>query len=430
MSSVHDQIVIQAFNALPEDAKLFYSPHLDDLKSSSWYPDIFANTAMPAEEKIKIDSQADRFILPPPPKSAIYRKIIKLTKDEVCFGASPLREMFKIEYCLRGAFKCLKSGEIQELVKFCGVFSHVVADIGEPIHAINPQVIDEVLPPPAEYLGLELHANVEMLKAPVDISGYRPKSLGGNISQVIMNCYSGLVKVKRVGAALTVPIVQALYSKKRQRAVSLSQVAQNESARFTADFMFTLFQLQNGEEINVLKDGPSLDLREYPYVHAEMCMLYRYRPMIDVSLIPYSGGDFHPLSVLGREGAIDKVRGIGMLPSLAPPYSKEHLREARATYYLVPGTYSKLQSRIGINPLFRESFGKAQFLVIGDGKELFSSAPIGPEDEAIEIVVPLNRTRWMTLAMRYLTCPTHQEIKRLHCRWAMHGVWAEPKLTG
>ena len=152
--------------------------------------------------------------------------------------------------------------------------------------------------------------------------------------------------------------------------------------------------------------------------------------MIDVSLIPYSGGDFHPLSVLGREGAIDKVRGIGMLPSLAPPYSKEHLREARATYYLVPGTYSKFQSRIGINPLFRESFGKAQFLVIGDGKELLSSAPIGPEDEAIEIVVPLNRTRWMTLAMRYLTCPTHQEIKRLHCRWAMHGVWAEPKLTG
>jgi hypothetical protein len=428
MSSVHDQIALQAYAVLPAQAKRLFAPYLDDLKASSWYPDVFADTAMPTAEKLKIDPQADRFILPPPPRTAAYRKILAVTAEEARFGISPLRHMYQVEYCLQNALHCLKAGDLQSVVKYCGVFSHVVADTAEPIHALHPHIVDAVLPTPATHVGMELHANVERLAAPVDIRGYRPRPLGSRQAQVLMNSYARLDQARRIGAAQTVPIVQALYASDRPRATTLSQVAQNASARLTADFMLTIANLHGGKE-KEQEDGTALDLREYPYVGTVMDMLYRYRPAIDVSLIPYSGGKFHPLAVPGRKGAAEPVKGIGMLPSLAPPYTKGTLREASATYYIVPGAYREFQARIAINPLFRETLGKSRFLVLGDGQVLFSSPPVAPGDPARPVTVPLGKTRWLTLAVRYLTCPSFAERQRLECRWAMHEVWAEPKLT-
>ena len=119
-----------------------------------------------------------------------------------------------------------------------------------------------------------------------------------------------------------------------------------------------------------------------------------------------------------------------MIPYLGPPWVKEHFREATIEYFLVPGAFRTFRARVGANPLFRESICRAVFRVLGDGKELFRSPALGLDDAPVPVEVALGRTTWLTLAMHYTKTSnaTRKDFDRLHVRYALHGVWAEPTL--
>ncbi len=425
MSSVHDAIALQALAVLPQKVRTLFEPYRQDLIDSSWYPDLFADRSMSPEEKHKIDPEAERFIYPPPPQTTWYRKILDCTEQEANCGMSPLRQIHLISYYLKNAVKSLREGDVRSTVKFCGVYSHVIADTVEPIHALNPALVDLVLPPPETHVGMELHANVEKLKAPVNVNGYIPQVLGRNIAEAEMRTYSALVHARDIGKAQTIPIVQALYAGKRDKAVRLSQIAQNASAKTFADFMYTVYELHR-ENKNVR--SKSIDLCDYPFVKAEVDMLYRHRPMVDISLIPYSNGRHHPLCVNVHNGERKNVHGLGVLPFMGPPFSTDCRREATIEYFLVPGAFRKFRATIGCNPLFTDAFTPVVFRVFGNGQELFRSPILKPQAPGVEIEVKLNKIRWLTLAMHYAENPTFADAQELQCAWASHGVWGDPVL--
>jgi hypothetical protein len=425
MSNVHDDIALKAFRTLPPEMRKQFTPFLDNLKESSWYPDYFADRTMSQEEKAKIDPDADRFIYPDQPESDWYKKIIAVTEHDMAFtGAPPLRMVHLIEHYLDRAIASISAGNMQHTIKYFGVLSHVIGDTVEPIHAVDPRVIDFVLPPPKKFLGLELHANVEKLSARVDLKDYRPVLLGKNREQILMGTYARLAAAHSLGASLALPIVQALYAGNRKKAVLLSQKAQNTSARLFADFMYSVLELHD----NIDRTDGSLDLAVYPFVRVAMDMLYRYRPAVDISLIPYSGGKYHPLSIVHNK-KIEKVHGIGVVGLMAPPFTADRVREAVIEYMIIPGAYRTFRSLVGLNPLFKDALCGAVFSVTGDGKELVRSGTIKPGDDSELITADITNVRWLTLAMRYTNNPCFEDVKRLHCAWASHGVWAEPTLT-
>ncbi|OGV31213.1 MAG: hypothetical protein A2020_00485 [Lentisphaerae bacterium GWF2_45_14] len=425
MSNVHDDIALKAFGVLPPVMQKPFAPYINELEKSSWYPDIFADRNMPKKKKALIDPEADRFIYPDPPENRLYKKIMSITRRESEITAMPpLRSVYLIEHYIDRVMESLAAENYKDAIKFLGVFSHLIGDTGEPVHALNPEIIDIVLPPPRKFIGMELHANIEKLSAHVDIASYKPRLLGANKAQIIMGVYEGLSEVRNIGSALAVPITQALYAGKRKKAVELSGLAQSAAAKLFADFMYSVLMLfKKGEQ----KQSGTLDLRQYPFISCEVDMLYRYRPMIDISLIPYSGGKKYPLSLLTTKG-IERVRGIGVLASMAPPYTREHIREARVDYFLVPGAYRRFSARAGLNPLFKKAICGAEFIVTGDGKELFHSQKIDPGNKCVEIDTPLDGVCWLTLLMRYINNPSSDDVQRLHCEWASHGVWADPRL--
>jgi len=426
MSGVHKGIARAALDALDEREREVFAPFLDELLASSTYPDVFADKSMTGEQKRAIDPDAEALIYPDPPEADWFREVMEITNKEAEYGISPLRFAYLVEHYLERAVEELKAGNAKLATKLCGVYSHVIGDIGEPIHAVHPEIVDLVVPPPPEYIGFELHANVEGLGAPVDISGYKPRLLGESIPQAAMNGYAGLVEAKELGAAQAVPITQALYRGEREAAVALSARAQNESARKFADFLHTVIRLwRDGER----PASFTLDLCEYPFAKCNVDMLYRYRPMADVSLIPYSGGKFHPLSLPTRDGRTEKVHGLGVVPYLGPPMSKEHYRETSIDYFLVPGAFETFRARVGANPLFDETRCAAVFRVICDGKELFRSVELTHKDPPAEVEVALGDARRLTLAMHYSVNPTREDVEQTsHIGWALHGVWAEPRL--
>jgi hypothetical protein len=426
MSGVHNQIAEEALRALPSQARAVYEPFLEELLKSSWYPDVFANRAMSHAAKIKIDPEADRFIYPDPPRSARYKRILKLTEKEEEQGCSPLRQLYLAEHYLESAVASLRAGDARSATKFCGVFSHTIGDIGEPIHAMNPALVDLVLPPPRRFIGFELHAGIEGLKGPVDLAGYRPKMLGSDTKQALAALYIALVALRDLGSAQVIPITQLMYAGQRRKATVLSSIAQNGSAQLTADFMFTVYRLAKGRASKPRR----FDLRTYPAVSCNVDMLYRYRPMVDLSLIPYSGGKSHPLALPGAKGQpIEKVRGLSLIPYLGPPYTPDHHRETSVEFYLPPDACRTFRARVGVNPLFRDSSGAAVFSVLGDGRELYRSPRVKPGDAPRPVEVDLAGVTWLTLSLHYAPNPSSKTIASdPSCGWAIHGVWAEPEL--
>jgi len=426
MSGVHREIAVAAFDVLEPSEQELFAPFIGELKASACYPDTFADKSMTSQQKAEIDPDADLVIYPDPPDADWYKKIVALTKRQEDYGTIALREIFLITHYLKRAVEEFKAGNTKLAVKLCGVYSHVIGDCVEPIHAINPEIVDMVLPTPTEHIGLELHANVEGLKAPVNIAAYKPGLLGKNMDQAVMNGYAGLDEAQRIGRAQTIPITQALYRGDRESAVELSARAQNESARKFADFLHTVIWLSKNDE---QAESFTLDLCEYPHVSCSVDMLYRYRPMVDVSLVPYSGGKLNPLAISTTDGKVEKVHGLGVVPFLGPPMSKEHYRETTVDYFLVPNAFNTFRARVGVNPLFENSIGAAVFRVICDGKEVYRSDNIAPKSPAAEVEVDLGQTRWLTLAMHYSVNPLRDALKiQPHLSWALHGVWAEPKL--
>jgi len=426
MSGVHDAIARAAYDVLPPDEQEILAPHLEALLAASWYPDMFADRAMPPAARARIDPQADALIYPDPPAEAWYQKLLGHTEAEERTGLAPMRSIYLAEHYVHRVQACLAAGEAALAAKLMGVWSHVIGDTAEPIHAVAPEVVDLVLPPPAEMIALELHANVEGLGAPVDIAGHAPRLLGSTPERAAMGACADLVAAKRLGAAQAVPIVRALYAGDRAEARRRSQLAQNAAARHFADFMHTMIELWRGRPRG--QDG--LDLCEYPFVWADVDMLYRHRPLTDASPIPYSGGKAHPLALPAGDGDVEQVHGLGVLPFLGPPFSPTSQREAVVEYCLVPGAYQTFRARVGANPRFAETLVSAAFTVGVDGEERFRSAEVGIGDAPASVEVSVAGARWLRLGMHYTAEPTRDDVARLHCAWALHGVWAEPQLIG
>jgi NPCBM/NEW2 domain/Zinc dependent phospholipase C len=428
MSGVHNEIAMQALAVQAEAIKAQFKSYIAEFKASSYYPDIFADTAMSREKKDGIDPEADRFIYPLPPPTEWQKKLAKLAEEQYSYSdASPLIQVYLINFYLKNAIDCLQQGDVKSAIKLCGVYSHVIGDICEPIHAMSPAMLDIIVPPPKEFLGLELHANVEGLKAPVNIAGYTPKLLGANLPQAEMGAFAGLIAAHRFGAAQATLIVQALYAHDKAKATALSSLAQSESAKHFADFIFTVFSIANGD---VEQKSHYCDLSEFPYINNTVDMLYRYQPIIDQSLIPYSGGKMVPLALQITEESIENIHGMGVIPSLGPPFSDDHIRDTDIEYFIVPGSYKKFTAKVGLNPLIAESMPTAEFKVIGDGKVLAESGVLEPGAVARTLTAELGNTRFLTLRMSYVHTPPADQLNSAstHVGWASHGVWGEPML--
>ena len=154
MSSVHDRIARGAMSVQPPEIRRIFNPFKIELQESSWYPDYFADRSMSKAEKAKIDPEADRFIYPDSPKTDLQKKLKQLAGKNIYSDAPPLKQVYLINYYFKAAVSSLKAGDIKSAIKFCGVYSHVIADICEPIHAMSPAILDIVVPPPTSFGGV------------------------------------------------------------------------------------------------------------------------------------------------------------------------------------------------------------------------------------------------------------------------------------
>jgi len=424
MSQVHDAIGLAALSVQNDEIRGVFNPYIEDLVKSSRYPDMTAKVR-------KTNPEDARFLYPSHPKTAWQRKLDRIGlkhKFWTWCGEPPFNYAYLCGHYLQNAVRSLKTGDIESAIKFCGVYSHVIADIIEPGHAVFDWALDIFAPACFQDASGEIYTNKECLQGPVDIKGYCPRLLGKNIKQAEMASVTAIIKGSRFGAALAVPLEKALYSGKIKEARRLSSCAQNEAARQFADFVHTAFHLAGQKKKNF---DHCLDICKHPFITAEISCLCRFRPLVDVFLDPSTFDEAHfilktkPLTLLSEDGGrIEHVHGLCVIP-------KDIRSEATVDYLLVPSAYSRFSARVGFNPTFKQSlsFVSAVFTVLGDGRELARSRRVRLGEAPVHIQAELGGTRFLTLSMRYSGRFSSKEQETFQsCTSAAHGVWAEPVL--
>jgi hypothetical protein len=253
--------------------------------------------------------------------------------------------------------------------------------------------------------------------------------MGATFGQLEMSAWAALIKAHQKGASLTVPIVQAIYAGRKEKARKLSAEAQSFSAKLFADFLLSVHSLfKNGEHPGKF----AVDLRDYPCGDCKTDMLYRYQALKDISLVPLSGGKTVPLTLrMRKNGQLrdEKVKGLGVIAYLGPENPADPVREAFVEYNIFPGACKTFRAMAGLSPLFKESVIPVIFKVLGDGRTLYESPVIRQDDEAVKIELSLGKIRKLRLVMTYTRSPENSEFKKWpRCEWAPHGVWAFPEL--
>ena len=417
---VHEYIVKKGFELLPSEIKKNWVKGKESMLATCMYPDIYAD-----RNKIK-NNKLIKYLGPNPPKASWYRKILKEIKENTAVSVSDVvveRDIYLYIYHLKKIINHLKKNEYKESGKFAGVFSHIIGDTFQPIHLLNPSVIDLILGVPEKFLSFELHSGIEGISAFPKIKNYSPQLLGSSLPRAIMGFYRKIKILSDKARYTTIPMVEAVYSENLKKAKELAGISVEFAVKVFADFLFTSWNLSQNKKI---KPWP-LDLTEYPHLSSLVDMLYRYRPLKNISLIPYSGGKHYPLSLREKNGKILKVNGFGVIPYLGPKKTaiqKIKEREAKIEFFIWPESYSFFKSKAGLNPLFNESKGKVVFRIFADDKLIFKSGYFSPKDNAIEIKVKLpEKIHFLTLSMLTVKEPP-APLAKTH----PHGVWAYPVL--
>ncbi|HOL23086.1 MAG TPA: NPCBM/NEW2 domain-containing protein, partial [bacterium] len=317
----------------------------------------------------------------------------------------------------------LKKGDMERAGKFAGVFSHIIGDIAQPIHLVNSRVLDLLIKCPEEFLSFELHTGIEGFSGRPVIKNYSPEILGNSFPRAVMGLYKKILLMAEECRYTTPLMVKAIYSDRQEQAVKTAGISVKTATLVFADFLRTAWAIAHKEDIPL----SSFSLIDYPYIWSNIDMLYRYKPMKNISLIPYSGGKSYPLAVLGPNGEKKRVKGLGVIPYMGPLKTSTGMvreRDARIEFLLWPKSYSIFKATVGLNPFFKKSKGKVVFQIFADDRMIGRSKKFSPGDTAEQITVKIpENTHFLTLSMLTIEEPP-SPIAETH----PHGVWANPEL--
>lgn len=426
-TTAHNFIAGKGFDLLPAGIRKEWKNGRRSVLKTCMYPDIFADRGMSEKEKKKIDPDFDNAYLEPmPPKTSWYRELSRKIQSIPSASFSeivPEDRIYIYSYFLEKTVRCLKNRDKEKAARYAGVLSHTIGDTAQPIHLVNSRIIDLLIKCPDEFLGFELHAGIEGITGKPVIKKYEPQILGCSLPGALMGFYKKTLIMAEECRYTTPLMVEAIYSRRREEAVNLAGISVKYATLVFADFLRTCWALAYERD----RAPVPFSLTDYPHIVSTVDMLYRYRPMKNLSLIPYSGGRSYPLTLLDGNGSHVRAKGIGVIPFLGPMKSalgtmKE--RDARVEYLLWPGAYSVFSAKVGLNPLFKESKGKVLFRVFADGRLIGKSNVFLPGKPAEELKVRLPRNaRFLTLSMLTVEEPP-PSLAKTH----PHGVWADPVL--
>ena len=406
----HANIMVGAFEALPEEFRTALEPVKAMLPAVGNYPDIFDNPTVSDEEKSKIDLVWKRFCVFPKGMDAV----------NLHSWPHPIAEQAKSRpisrHWLAQAIEASRQGDQAAFIKFIGCLSHWFGDLTQSAHIVDPQLLAELMPAPPAMSTFHYHTDLEAVTGECG-SLRQPQLLGMNVEEVVWRQAAINIKAMRECRRYVIPLLQAIFAGKKAEAERRAEPPVTKAAQLTLDMMYTALKL-TAEDISTAerREFSTVDLRLWK-ADSEMHDLVYGGAILDGNrATPPAGAPVVAGKLLFPNGEKQAVPGLGVLPHSG----MNGPRNCWMRYSLPVGVFSRFEAVIGMNAELTHE-GAADFVVLLDGREVFRSGPRTVKDPATPVSIKLDTTNELTLKV--------EDSNNGKTFWNNHAYWGEPKLV-
>ena len=404
----HRRIMIGAWNSLPEEMRRMpdISPEL--VGNAGNYPDYFDDPTRPDHDKEQIDPDWKTYTFYPEETG---------TRTLHSFPAPPADQWKRIRvytYLFRRMTGALREKRFPEFIKFAGCLSHGLGDATQPAHLgpdSNNVLLGQMLPvPDRPYLkDFHYHTSVEAVNGECGVLP-PPRLLGGSEAEAAWRTAADAQRSAAYCRRFLIPTVQALFDGDLKRAESFAVEPVTIAAGETANALYSAIRIARGET----GDLPCVDLRLLPPAEEFHDLVYGGAVLDGNRNVPPNNVPVTP-GELRIHGRSERLPGLGMLPHSG--INGE--RSCFMTWLLPPGVFRRFAALVGMHALLAVG-GAAEFLVLLDGKKVWSSGRMTAEMEAVAVSVDLGSASSLTLKVMDAANGTSF--------WKNHAYWAKPEL--
>ena len=406
----HANIMVGAFEALPEEFRTALEPVKAMLPAVGNYPDIFDNPTVSDEEKSKIDLVWKRFCVFPKGMDAV----------NLHSWPHPIAEQAKsrpiARHWLAQAIEASHQGDQAAFIKFIGCLSHWFGDLTQSAHIVDPQLLAELMPAPPAMSTFHYHTDLEAVTGECG-SLRQPQLLGMNVEEVAWRQAAINTEAMRECRRYIIPLLQTIFAGKNAEAERRAEPPVTKAAQLTLDMMYTALKL-TAEDISTAerREFSTVDLRLWK-ADSEMHDLVYGGAILDGNrATPPAGAPVVAGKLLFPNGEKRAVPGLGGLPHSG----MNGPRNCWMRYSLPVGVFSRFEAVIGMNAELTHE-GAADFVVLLDGREVFRSGPRTVKDPATPVSIKLDIANELTLKV--------EDANNGKTFWNNHAYWGEPKLV-
>ena len=288
----------------------------------------------------------------------------------------------------------LKSGEIDEAMKFLGVLCHWNEDPGSPgAHSspISEWQLKTLIPPPKQKQRFNYLFGAGGIMDTGDYKipevAYQPKLLGRTREEAALRILQHQRLLQRRAGSRIIPIVQDTIHGNGRDALKHHAAAAFDNAKHTADVIYTALCLATDRfDANQPRRNQQPLAEWLPEFRGGMIPHPYYVTPFLVNQSMDASRKLHPLALSKDVPKISSGYGMGT------PFSLD--------FVLAPGkVFDRFSCQVGIHPA-AGSKGAVAFVVVANGKALLRTKPLQKDDPPLTIQVALPQADVLELSLR------------------------------
>ncbi len=405
----HPKIMIAAYLSLPEEMRRTLNLPLELVGETGNYPDYFDDPTRPAEKKKQIDPDWEKYTVYP---DGLEARMLHF------FPAPPSDQLKRIgiyTYLFKRMTESFRENKYVDFIKFSGCLSHAMGDATQPAH-IGPDpnnlFLSQLLPVPDRPHLKDFHYHTSVEAVDGECGPLSPPHLiGASEAEAAWKTASDAQSAVLYCRRFLIPTIQALFDNDRKRAESFAAEPVTIAAELTANALYSAIRIARNETGEL----PSVDLRQMPPLEQFHDLVYGSAVLDGNRNVPPNNVPVTP-GQLRINGHIETLPGLGMLPHSG----MNGERSCHMTWLLPKNVFKRFTALAGMHATLAAG-GAAEFLVMLDGKTVWTSGRMTSENNAAEISVELGSAE--TLTLKVLDANNGSSF------WRNHAYWGKPELS-
>lgn len=156
-------------------------------------------------------------------------------------------DFYVLTYILEKSVEQFKLKNIQEAARFLGTLTHFVEDNACPVHVVDNQMLQMLLPAPPSFVNFRIHGAVEGPLMTLRVPSYTPTKIGQTVFEMVNRILPRFKNMQDNSRAQAVSIVEGIYENNPEKSDIGKINAATPAVKLLVDIWETVLSIAYGK---------------------------------------------------------------------------------------------------------------------------------------------------------------------------------------